>query len=218
LRSELFRLTAGVARELGTGDSVREAEEVLDRIRVRRLSAGDVAIGDHRLQAVGSGIDRRGEAGGRGAGGDEVAVGQLRRPPPPPRARDPLDRRFRDDELTVDEHRQRRIVHGALIEELVGLRATRFVPLVRLRGAREEIAESIVLRIQAPPHDLHRWTYRAHPLDSSAEMPAYASSPPSACTVRARNAIPDASVTPTRMSTRPTTFTTVTASPRNTAP
>jgi hypothetical protein len=58
---------------------------------------------------------------------------------------------------------------------MVGLGRVRIDLLVRLRDAREEIAKSVVLGVQPPTHDLHRWAYRAHVLDSSDALEAYGS-------------------------------------------
>jgi hypothetical protein len=44
------------------------------------------------------------------------------------------------------------------------------VPLIWLRGAREEVAKTAVLGIHPPTNDLHRWAYRAHAVDSSAAL------------------------------------------------
>ena len=52
LGAESLRLTAGQPRELGAADALRKAEEVLDRGRMRRLPAGDVAFQQDRREAV----------------------------------------------------------------------------------------------------------------------------------------------------------------------
>jgi hypothetical protein len=51
------------------------------------------------------------------------------------------------------------------------------VPLVRLRGAREEISKPVVLGVHPTTHDLNRWAYRAHIVDSSAALQVYGSRP-----------------------------------------
>ncbi len=48
LGAEVFRLPTGEPRELGTTDPVREAEEVLDHRRVRRLAPGHIPVAHDR--------------------------------------------------------------------------------------------------------------------------------------------------------------------------
>ena len=88
---------------------------------------------------------------------------------------DRLDGRRRESSVAVDEDRQRRIDHPEACEQKVGLGRVRLVPLVRLRGAREEISKPVVLGVHPPTHDLHRWAYRAHVVDSSAALQVYGS-------------------------------------------
>ena len=73
-----------------------------------------------------------------------------------PGRRDRLHGRLREDAVAVDEDGQVRIGQAEPLEELVGLGRVRLVPLVRLRGAGQEVAEAVVLRVHPPPDDLHR--------------------------------------------------------------
>jgi hypothetical protein len=94
---------------------------------------------------------------------------------PPPGQGDRLDGRRRESSVAVDEDRQGRIDQPEACEQEVGLGRVGLEPLVRLRSAREEIAKTVVLGVHPPTHDLHLWANRAHAVDSSAALPAYAS-------------------------------------------
>jgi len=85
---------------------------------------------------------------------------------------DRLDGGPRQRSVAVDHDRQRRIDQLEAREQEVGLGRARLVPLVRLRGAREEIAKAVVLGVHPPTDDLNRWAYRAHVVDSSAALSA----------------------------------------------
>ncbi|MGZ4418595.1 MAG: hypothetical protein ACXVRV_10515, partial [Gaiellaceae bacterium] len=81
-----------------------------------------------------------------------------------------LDGRRSKGSVALDEDGQGRINEPKAREQEVSLGRIRLVPLLRLRGAREEIAETVVLSVHPPTHDLHRWAYRAHAVDSSAAL------------------------------------------------
>ena len=98
----------------------------------------------------------------------------LRRLQATPGQCDRLDGRRGKGSVAVDEDRQGRIDEPEAREQEVRLGRIRLVPLVRLRGAREEIAETVMLCVHPPTHDLHRWAYRAHAVDSSAALQGYA--------------------------------------------
>src|SRR5439155_2244000 len=127
-----------------------------------------------RRRAVGGRVDGGSEPRGPGADDGEVVMRPIRRLQATPGRRDRLDGRRRESSLTVDEDRQSRIDQPKACEQEVGLGRVRLVPLVRLRGAREEIAKTVMLGVHPPTHDLHRWAYRAHVVDSSAALQPYA--------------------------------------------
>ena len=174
LGAESLRLPTGEPRQLGAPDSFREAEEVLDHGRVRRLAPGHIPVAHDRRQAVGGRVDRGGEAGRPRADDRKVVVRLLRRLQATPGQGDRLDGRRSKGPVAVDEDRQGRINEPKAREQEVRLGRIRLVPLVRLRGAREEIAETVMLCVHPPTHDLHRWAYRAHAVDSSAALQGYA--------------------------------------------
>src|SRR5207244_7882989 len=175
--AEAFGLPTGQPRQLGTAEPGREAAEVLDHGRVRGLSPGRIAVEHDRREAVGGRVDGGSEARGPGADDDEVVMRPLRRVQATPGRYDRLDGRLRQSSVAVDEDRQGRIAEAEAREQEVGLGRARLVPLVRLRGAREEIAKTVVLGVHPPTHHLQRWAYRAHVVDSSAAVQAYDSRP-----------------------------------------
>jgi hypothetical protein len=69
--------------------------------------------------------------------------------------------------VIVDEDRQGRIDQPETLEQGVGLGRPRLVPFVRLRRPRQEVANAVVLGVHPATHDLYRWAYRTHALDSS---------------------------------------------------
>ena len=165
LGAEAFRLPTGQPRQLGAADPVREAEEVLDHRRVRGLAARHVA-GRRRssTRPSGGGVDGGGEARRPGADDDEVVVLPLWRLASRP-TQSAIDSTRRARERLARRRRRRAASHRsarAASSKTVGLGRARLVPLVRLRGARQEVAEPVVLGVHPPTDDLHRWTHRAH--------------------------------------------------------
>jgi hypothetical protein len=123
---------------------------------------GHIPVAHDRRQAVGGRVDRGSEACGPGPDDDEVVMRPLRRLQATPGLGDRLDGRRRESSVAVDEDGESRIDQPEALEQEVGLGRPCLMPLVRLSGAREEIAKTVVLGVHPPTHDLHPWVYRAH--------------------------------------------------------
>ncbi len=133
---------------------VREAEEVLDQRRVRRLPARHVALEHDRRQPVGSRVDGGREAGRSGADDRKVVVSacsgwalsahaSASRSTVAPAS----------SAVAVDQQRQLCAGRVVLAQRGVGLGRAGLQPRVRLRGAREEVAQAVVLRRQPAADD-----------------------------------------------------------------
>jgi hypothetical protein len=93
---------------------------------------------------------------------DEVVVLALYGLVTAPRLHHRLDGRAREALVPVDDHRKGRIDQAQPLQQEAGLGGARLVPLVRLRGPGEKVAQAVVLGIHPPADDLQRWPHRAH--------------------------------------------------------
>ena len=74
LGAEPARLVGRAPGEVGPGEPGREAEVVLDAAGLARLSAGRLALDEHRLEPLRRAVDGGRQAGGPAADDDEVVV------------------------------------------------------------------------------------------------------------------------------------------------
>jgi hypothetical protein len=156
LRAELLRLPAREPCKLRAANPVGKTEEVLDPTGVRGLAARHVRVAHERRQTVGGRVDRRGETGGARSDHDEVVLRAPGRLQAAPRTRDGLDgRSVVHRAVLLDEDGQVGITKPGTLEQFVCPHRSGLEPVVRLGRAREEVAQAIVLRLQAPADDLH---------------------------------------------------------------
>ena len=162
LGAEALRLPARQAGELRAPDALHEPEEVLDHRGVASLAARQVLLGDRRGEPVGGAVHRRREAG-RPAAHDHQVVVRLRGPRVDvPRLGQALNVDAGVDRVAVDHHRQLSAARAGLRQHRLGLRRARLVELVRLRRARQEVTQAVVLRLQPVTHHVYRRAGRAH--------------------------------------------------------
>ena len=162
LGAEALRLAAREPAQLGAADAVGEAEEVLDHRRVRGLAARHVLLDHEGGEPVRGGVDGGREPGGPAAHDREVVGRAPRRRADVPQLRDALHRRRGDHQPVVDQHRQLRPLRAARREQRLRLRGPGVEPRVGLGAAREEVAQAMVLGVQAPPDDGDVGAGRAH--------------------------------------------------------
>jgi hypothetical protein len=144
LGAEALRLPPGAPGQLGAADAVDEAEEVLDHRRVTGLTTGHVGLSDGGPEAVRGAVHGGREAGRARADDEQVVVTSLGAGEDRPRLREPLHGRARVNGVAVYYDGERRPVRTGLVQHRLRLRRAGFIELVRLRRAREEVAQAVV--------------------------------------------------------------------------
>lgn len=176
LSSEALGLPAGPPCKLRAADAVRKAEEVLDQRGVGGLAAGHLALEYNRREAVGGRVHSGPETGRPRPDDCQLVVGPRRTREDPPGFGEPLHRRPGVDSVAVDDDRQHGSLRARLCKQCLGFGRAGFVELVRLRPARQEVAQPVMIGIKPSPDQVDDGTGRAHSCCEGTEAVSQAAS------------------------------------------